>query len=48
MGLWALVDRAQPSETVEFLEHPSFFETVISIGDRTGPKTKLDLPLDIE
>ncbi len=48
MGFWAFVDRTQPSETVEFIEHPSFFESVISIGGRSGPKTRLDLPLDIE
>jgi len=48
MGLWSYPDRTQAAETIHFAERPSFYETVIQIGDRTGPKTRLDLPLDIE
>ncbi len=48
MGLWAIVDRIGSAETVQFVERTSFYETAIRIGDRTGPKTALDLPLDID
>lgn len=48
MALWSHADRTQDAETIHFVERPSFFETVVRIGDRTGPKSKLDLPLDIE
>jgi prolyl oligopeptidase len=48
MGLWSYPDRTQNAETICFVERPSFFETVVSVGDRTGPKARLDLPLDIE
>jgi prolyl oligopeptidase len=48
MGLWSHPDRTQDHETVHFVEQPHFFEAVIRIGDRTGPKLTLDLPLDIE
>jgi prolyl oligopeptidase len=48
MALWSYPDRTQPAESIRFVERPSFFQAVVRIGDRTGPKTKLDLPLDIE
>jgi prolyl oligopeptidase len=48
MALWSHPDRTQDAETIHFVERPSFFEIVVRIGDRTGPKKKLDLPLDIE
>jgi prolyl oligopeptidase len=40
------VDRTQASETVWFTERPAFFDTVVWMGDRTGPKVRLDLPAD--
>lgn len=42
----AHADRTSPGR-VWFVDMPSFFETIYWIGDRTGPKTKLDLPRDI-
>jgi len=44
----AWLDRTQAQETVWFVDKPGFFEERIWIGDRTGPKAKLDLPTDIE
>jgi prolyl oligopeptidase len=42
------VDRTQPAESVAFHVRIGFFDVAIWLGDRTGPKTKLDLPTDIE
>ena len=47
MGLWASVDRTRGAETVWFVDKPGFFDAIFWIGDRSGPKTKLDLPTDI-
>ncbi len=44
MGLWSYPDRTQNAETICFVERPSFFETVVSVGDRTGPKARLICP----
>ena len=38
----------QDAETIHFVERPSFYETAVQIGDRTGPKMTLALPLDID
>jgi prolyl oligopeptidase len=46
MRVWASVDRTRGPETVWFADRPSFFETQLWLGDRTGPHTKLDLPDD--
>ena len=29
-----------------FIEYKDFFNTTVSIGDRTGPKQRIDLPSD--
>ena len=42
------VDRTLPRESVWFVEKPEFFDIVVWLGDRGGPKVKLDLPADIE
>jgi prolyl oligopeptidase len=47
MGLWASVDRTLGKETVWFADKAGFFDVVLWMGDRTGPKVKLDLPSDI-
>src|SRR5262245_20672888 len=46
MAVGAAVDQTQVTETVWFVEQPAFFDTVVWMGDRTGPKVKLDLPRD--
>ncbi|HZV21847.1 MAG TPA: prolyl oligopeptidase family serine peptidase [Hyphomicrobiales bacterium] len=48
MALWCDLDRTQNTEAVHFIERLSFFEMEVRIGDRTGPKQRLDLPRDIE
>ena len=47
MGLWASVDRTQDAETVWFVDKPGFFDAIFWMGDRSGPKMKLDLPTDV-
>jgi prolyl oligopeptidase len=47
MGVWGSVERTIGEETVFFAERPSFFDVVLWMGDRTGPKVKLDLPTDV-
>jgi prolyl oligopeptidase len=39
-------DREVGGECVWFADRPSFFDEIVWIGDRTGPKTRLDLPTD--
>lgn len=46
MGAWADVDRTAGREDIWFCDKPSFFEQRWWIGDRTGPKTRIDLPTD--
>jgi prolyl oligopeptidase len=47
MGLWASVDRTRVAETIWFFDKPGFFDIIVWLGDRSGPKVKLDLPTDI-
>ncbi|MBV9686954.1 MAG: S9 family peptidase, partial [Alphaproteobacteria bacterium] len=46
MAVWADVDRDGEGERVWFADRLGFFDTVVWIGDRTGPKTRIDLPTD--
>jgi prolyl oligopeptidase len=46
MSVGADVDRDAPDERLVFAEQIGFFDSVVSIGDRTGPKTRIDLPTD--
>ncbi len=43
----ASLDRTQTTETVWFSENIGFFDAVMHLGDRSGPKIKLDLPTDV-
>jgi prolyl oligopeptidase len=47
MLVGAGLDRTREVETVWFFERPAFFELVVWMGDRGGPKVRLDLPSDI-
>lgn len=47
MVLWAAVDRTQKTETVWFADKPGFFDTILWLGDRNGPRVKVDLPTDV-
>jgi prolyl oligopeptidase len=45
MMVSAIVDRTR-GDTVWFIDKPAFFDAVVWMGDRKGPKVKLDLPTD--
>jgi len=47
MAVWADVDREAKDERVWFVERLGFFDAVVSIGDQTGPQTRIDLPTDV-
>ncbi len=44
MSAWGDIDRA--TGRLIFLEKTGFYDTTIHIGDRTGPKQRIDLPSD--
>ena len=46
MMVSAQVDRTAPGERVWFIDKPAFFDAIVWMGDRTGPKIRLDLPTD--
>jgi len=46
MSVWADVDRESERERLVFVERTGFFDAVVWIGDRTGPRTRIDLPTD--
>ncbi|WP_309085321.1 prolyl oligopeptidase family serine peptidase [Chelativorans sp.] len=39
-------DRTSGEERIWFVERPAFFEAIGWVGDRSGPKIRVDLPLD--
>jgi prolyl oligopeptidase len=47
MAVWADVDREAKDERVWFVERLGFFDAVVSIGNQTGPQTRIDLPTDV-
>jgi prolyl oligopeptidase len=47
MAVWSDIDRDAPEERVWFVERLGFFDMVVWIGDRSGPKIRLDLPTDV-
>ena len=46
MAVWADVDREATEERLEFVERIGFFDASFWIGDRTGPKTRINVPTD--
>jgi prolyl oligopeptidase len=46
MAVWADDDRETEEERLVFVERIGFFDAVVWIGDRSGPKTRIDLPTD--
>ena len=46
MAVGADVDRESVEEQVVFVETIGFFDSVLWIGDRNGPKTRIDVPTD--
>lgn len=45
-GVWASVDRDVPEERVWFVEALGIIEANVWIGDRNGPKTRVEIPSD--
>jgi len=46
LSVWADIDRDAPEERLVFVERTGFFDAIVWIGDRDGPKTRIDLPTD--
>jgi len=46
MAVWADDDREAEEERLVFVERIGFFDAVVWIGDRSGPKTRIDTPTD--
>lgn len=46
LGVSCHLDRTAESERLWFIEQASFFEKIGRIGDRSGPKMRIDLPQD--
>jgi prolyl oligopeptidase len=46
MAVWADLDRETGEELLVFVERLGFFDAIVWIGDRSGPKTRIDLPTD--
>lgn len=46
MGVWAFVERDAPQERVWFIEKPGLIDANIWIGDRDGPRTRIEIPTD--
>nr|WP_172685427.1 prolyl oligopeptidase family serine peptidase [Methylobacterium oryzae] len=44
MGVWGGVDHQTGVERLTFAEQIGFFDTALHIGDREGPRLRLDLP----
>ncbi len=47
MGVFSNVDRTAATPRIWFVEQLGFFDVNLWLGDRTGAKTRLDLPTDI-
>jgi prolyl oligopeptidase len=47
MGVFSNVDRTAASPRIWFIEQLGFFDVNLWLGDKTGAKTRLDLPTDI-
>ena len=47
MAVWSDVDRDAPEERVWFVERLGCFDMAVWIGDRSGPKIRLELPTDV-
>jgi prolyl oligopeptidase len=46
MSVSASLDRDVPAERIWFVEKPGMIDANVWIGDRSGPKTRVDLPTD--
>ena len=46
MSVWGEVDRTGEGERIWFVNKPAFFEVIGWLGDRSGPRERIDLPAD--
>ncbi len=46
MSVWGGVEHDAETERVIFADKPGFFDTIVWIGDRSGPKQRIDAPSD--
>jgi prolyl oligopeptidase len=46
MAVWADLDHEFAEEQLVFVERIGFFDSIVWVGDRTGPKTRIDVPTD--
>src|SRR6267143_5014560 len=46
MAVSADVDREAADQRIEFVERIGFFDAAVWIGDRSGPRTRIDVPTD--
>ncbi|GLR45230.1 prolyl oligopeptidase [Mesorhizobium amorphae] len=46
LGVSGHLDRTAEGERLWFIERPAFFEKIGRIGDRSGPKMRIDIPED--
>ncbi|WP_244662141.1 hypothetical protein [Mesorhizobium huakuii] len=46
IGVSSHLDRTAESDRLWFIEKPAYFEQIVRIGDRSGPKVEIDLPRD--
>jgi prolyl oligopeptidase len=46
VSVWACVERNAAGERVFFIEKVSIFDSIIRIGDRSGPDRSIDVPTD--
>ncbi|HEY8613018.1 MAG TPA: prolyl oligopeptidase family serine peptidase, partial [Roseomonas sp.] len=47
MGAWGSVEREAPGRLI-FVDQIGFYDTIVHMGDRTGPLRRIDLPTDAE
>jgi prolyl oligopeptidase len=47
MAVSADLDRETADERIEFVERIGFFDALVWLGDRGGPKTRIDTPTDV-
>ena len=47
MGVGVQVDRETPGRLI-FFERRGFYEAAVHLGDRDGPRRRVELPLDAE
>ena len=46
MSAWGTVDRSSSTPRLWFTSKPGFFDAVVWLGDRGGPRRRIDLPTD--